>query len=548
MRLSLINTNAMILRSLIHRIRVAAGDRQVAQRGRCRCRPRYFERLEARTFLSASVGVVPTEFQAGDWELRDIPLAPPADWLAVGAPVPHAPRPDISGFEAVEAMGRALIVDGGALRSEYTRQPTGTTAMELMGLSHAETGAVLFTIQDATLRSGATKAIMIPSPPELSGSMASLDHEVFFFALAPQPPFAQHSERSAAADADSLLSSTAIRATAPSSGAGTQSSWDGEVPPPVVAGANLSGGPSWLRFTRGEPPTELPPMAAVSLASFSPQNETRLSTSPTLELYDSVFQSYSIRQLSPSADLLEPRSASVRTYDHRRIVEDDQQQEGFAEIGQLNSLDEDVLSLDTVTKERNAVDEILADLHTLDEPVNKSVGKPAASAPRSETAANPERVPAFPAEDGASSASMPRDDEGGMVLLQVSGDANACKYDLVAAYQELVDDPSSTEANTQMSIGVVQAFDVGSEGPMSETDGTPHTVGRPQSHGNDDNDTASTRGNKRQPSQRVPAALSILTFAAGMFASCSPSRPPRLRSQDDKSTGRGSSATQRANN
>jgi hypothetical protein len=132
-------------------------------------------------------------------------------------------------------------------------------------------------------------------------------------------------------------------------------------------------------------------------------------------------------------------------------------------------LREDVASaLHTLQRERNAIDQVLAELHDLEPSVDEH-GKDA------EYAHQPtEPEPVFTADDQRFPADQPsnqppayRNDAGGMVLLQPSGDANSSAYDLTAVILNGADKSTEMSSEMEAAVGVYQAFDVSTAEPRT---------------------------------------------------------------------------------
>ncbi len=127
-------------------------------------------------------------------------------------------------------------------------------------------------------------------------------------------------------------------------------------------------------------------------------------------------------------------------------------------------------SLDALQRERAAIDAVLAELH--------DVKLQTETAHRDVPAADQEQCPKA-AEVGDTNSHVARDDQapsprtqidldGGMVLLQPTGDANSNAYDLAAVYLHGLESTAAAPLGVEASVGMYQAIDVGTSQRVNE--------------------------------------------------------------------------------
>jgi hypothetical protein len=184
-------------------------------------------------------------------------------------------------------------------------------------------------------------------------------------------------------------------------------------------------------------------------------------TSASQDARDAIFGEY-----SPNLLLLAASGGSQRDRDldgdlddklevHKKS--DDLDDSGAALV------DQDVPSfLDALQHERDAVDAVLAELHDLafddDQPVQDT--SPTAERQHADVVRDAEQnYP--PVKTQAVPAPQFNQAEGGMVLLEPSGDANSSAYDLAAVYLKGMNDNQAVPQGVEASVGMYQALDVG---------------------------------------------------------------------------------------
>jgi hypothetical protein len=181
-------------------------------------------------------------------------------------------------------------------------------------------------------------------------------------------------------------------------------------------------------------------------------------------LRDIVFQSYLPNMIATTSVITNDRSNVVPLSQEpgSPIPLDgfiEQSDELFAEIGAAPS--------NALTLEANTVNNIVRSLRDVEAPAERSLAEPAAVGEL-----NAGNLPTFTIDLQTDFtldevAALPV--EGGMVLLQSTGDANASSFDLTPLYATHMDSlvaPTSMEA----SVGVYQALDVAAdESPVAES-------------------------------------------------------------------------------
>lgn len=187
---------------------------------------------------------------------------------------------------------------------------------------------------------------------------------------------------------------------------------------------------------------------------------SRPATSGVLAAHDTAFQEYPSRQLLLSAvanPIDDTDSTTGAEEDDGQVLLDDDAAEVEDIVAQY--LRDDVQeSLDTVQRERAAIDRVLATLRS-----------PSRTAPEHDRAASHARRP----EDGGESSSAAHQGSarqargsdvsipaGGMILLAATGDANRGAYDLAAVLAKGAERVPEVAGGAEAVVGVYQAFDV----------------------------------------------------------------------------------------
>jgi hypothetical protein len=193
---------------------------------------------------------------------------------------------------------------------------------------------------------------------------------------------------------------------------------------------------------------------------------TKSVSMATRRVHEAVFQDFSSRQLLLTASnklSAELNSEGEVDSDPRRggLGNPDEELEAFAAS---RVRDEVATSLDILQCERDAIDQVLGELH---EPANLADAHlPNAASSRQRTAAEAFFVVEADRATAALFNNKPPENgsDGGMVLLVASGDANSSAYDLAGEIFGNVDNMAVLPTGMEAAIGVYQAFDIGGEG------------------------------------------------------------------------------------
>lgn len=198
-----------------------------------------------------------------------------------------------------------------------------------------------------------------------------------------------------------------------------------------------------------------------SLAN-SPRHSVPTTSVPrsSLKTQDTVFDAYSANSLllasnvGSKQDLPGKLDDEFNSPDEKPLADDDDKD---------SLVEKDVTAaLDGLQRERAAVDTVLAELHEIR--LNRESHRPESiSADQTRNRATAEASDGEPFTDAnrMASKSANRDADGGMVLLQPSGDANSSAYDLTAAYFSGLGDNAALPLGVEVSVGMYQAIDVG---------------------------------------------------------------------------------------
>lgn len=127
-------------------------------------------------------------------------------------------------------------------------------------------------------------------------------------------------------------------------------------------------------------------------------------------------------------------------------------------------------SLDALEREQAAIDEVLAELHDLnlrqDDPSTDSASTNNQAQSHSTREAVEDSLRTYDQEFGSDNFSQA---EGGMVLLEPTGDANSSAYDLTAVFTGKFARPHEVALGLEATVGLQQAFDVGSNERFEST-------------------------------------------------------------------------------
>jgi len=230
----------------------------------------------------------------------------------------------------------------------------------------------------------------------------------------------------------------------------------------------IQGNSSKYWYVTGDSRPPLPPATGAMLnyfTAFATEATSISLTSPhfidSTAVREAVFDGYASDELLLASDSIVADEKSK--HDDLRNELDEEEDDKPENPSAVRSLFDEAAhaALDALARERRAIDAVLASLHDIEMPTDEYVG---ASASDYEP---PQSSHDFAGEHWQFSfdptiATQPAfNAEGGMVLLESSGDANSNAYDLTAAF---VADLESNDANTtgvEAALGMYQAIDVG---------------------------------------------------------------------------------------
>lgn len=195
------------------------------------------------------------------------------------------------------------------------------------------------------------------------------------------------------------------------------------------------------------------------------QNATTDSTI-SATAFETAFQDYaSEKWLIATAGVLDASSDHEQVADAwAKLPVDADDTDGYLQTTEVSPLDAIDQATDLLSKERQAIDEVLRGLH---DPLKQKT-----------SVAN-----SFNAYDlnefSEQSASASHAADENMILLEATGDANTSEFDLLAAFEgglEVLGSPLGVE----VSVGVHQAFDVAAEDIPAMNDGPRVELAEPQ--------------------------------------------------------------------
>jgi hypothetical protein len=152
-----------------------------------------------------------------------------------------------------------------------------------------------------------------------------------------------------------------------------------------------------------------------------------------------------------------------KLFDDDRLDSGDKTADHLLQLEDADAPDDVTLSLDALKRERAAIDAALAELHDV-KTADANAEQDAARTAERENPADSDGIDfGFFSSDGAQTFQPTVDQqEGGMILLATSGDANASAYDLSTVVLSGMTDNAIAPLRVDASVGVYQAFDVGS--------------------------------------------------------------------------------------
>jgi hypothetical protein len=388
---------------------LAGGDKSpIRRRNRLTQFRGQFERLEMRTVLSASIGPLPAELES------------PA-------------------YSVVSWDSGPIVA---AVRSQFA--PTG------MLESHREDSRPL------ALESGIESPVMLRSSDRTAPSRVIQPQLLTYIVFVEIHP---------------MYSVDSVRPPLRLPGAPLQSNAPSEsIAPPLAGKSPVANAPEELHANQA---TNQSPLSArvtqparVVASQYIPYT-TEIGDVPSTPTASYVARDSVLRNYGADSLLL-TTIGERRADDEFAMFDDDHLDSGDQSIDQLLRLDnvespDDVaLSLDALKRERAAIDAALSELHDVKavDPDAEQVN--ARSADREGPANSDEFDFGIFTSDGER-AFQPTTDEqdGGMVLLATSGDANSSAYDLSAVILSGMTDDTIVPLRVEASVGIYQAFDVG---------------------------------------------------------------------------------------
>jgi hypothetical protein len=278
----------------------------------------------------------------------------------------------------------------------------------------------------------------------------------------------------------------AVTVFTPSSGY-TIDSGHTAIPKPIAATSPFT---NWQNELPYEPP-QAPPRHvdflgshAGVLAALAAANDSEPATSASIRSRNSVFDTDSEGSL-----LLVTKIGGLNDPDNDRIADElwakPEHEEGvFVGLQEL-TLDRGSVSLDVLQQEREALDAVFSELSDAHNSTRKSTDDAANDFRDSKAILRNESYEKILPGNTADLPPVRRDvDQGGMVLLEPSGDANLSAYDLIETVAaSFLDTNEARPLRVEVSVGMYQALDVGAyEVPTNVNQGaasTPSTASRP---------------------------------------------------------------------
>jgi hypothetical protein len=261
------------------------------------------------------------------------------------------------------------------------------------------------------------------------------------------------------------------------------------IPKPIAA---TSPFPSWQNELPYEPPqaprlrVDVLGSHAGLLASLSEATESEPAAAASVRSRNSAFHTDSDGSL-----LLATSIGDLNDSDNDRIPDElwamAEHEEGvFVGLQEL-TLDGGSVSLDVLQQEHQALDAVFSELSDVPDSTRKSKDDAANVFHDSKATLRNETYETFLPTNMADRPSLPHDiDQGGMVLLEPSGDANLNTYDLMETVaSSFLDTNEARPLGVEVSVGMYQALDVGAyEVQTSVNQGavsTPSPAPRPSS-------------------------------------------------------------------
>jgi hypothetical protein len=217
------------------------------------------------------------------------------------------------------------------------------------------------------------------------------------------------------------------------------------------------------RFVRDfRPPAPLA-IAASLYSATDTANQPGLQTRPTFGAHDAAFDEYSPESLLLASNLDDDADQAELGFGEDKRDADEKATDSTDESALALVGGDAAESLDALEREQAAIDAVLAELHDLNLCQDEQGTDTAQSHGQSKS-----NRPQESAEDG-----LPTDGReivdanfsqaaGGMVLLEPTGDANSSAYDLTAVFTGKFARPHDVALGLEATVGLQQAFDVGS--------------------------------------------------------------------------------------
>jgi len=240
----------------------------------------------------------------------------------------------------------------------------------------------------------------------------------------------------------------------------------GQSPLPITSDA-LPTDPTAKHYTNQPANQDWPPLRLIQppppVVPYTIESSAAQATAPSSSVArDSVLRDYQ------SDSLLLTMIGERSTDDDFDLLDDDRLDAGDVSADHLLQLDDadapdDVaLSLDALQRERAAIDAALSELHDMKTADADTAQDAARTADRERLADSGEfDIGVFFADVARAIHSTDDQQNGGMVLLATSGDANASAYDLSTVILSGITDDTIAPLRLDASVGVYQAFDVG---------------------------------------------------------------------------------------
>jgi hypothetical protein len=410
-----------------------------------------FERLEAREVLSATIGVMAVDVEAGTitiavWESR-----PQESDLPQFAAFERGVELREAGFDG-KMLDRVSLANNYGVQDKVFTGFGGGPGFPGGGPFNLAANAIAFWGQHLTRP-------ILPAGSSGPGSGGQGGTSLDLLDLA------DSSDQTDAFDFESQLGGNKVDRSLP------QQSNYGD--PDGVGNTNF--GQLNVKFNgdtsrRPDPPPRLQTFALSSHALFAVSevaDPSTLSIDNTLEARDSAFDAYSTDSLLLAASVDgDADDEDLGLNEDERDAESD----APADKSALVLVEDAGESLDALEREQAAIDEVLAELHDLnlrqDDQSTDSARADNQAQSHSTREAEENGWQPYDTEFGSDNFSQA---EGGMVLLEPTGDANSSAYDLTSVFTGNFARPHEVALGLEATVGLQQAFDVGSNERFEST-------------------------------------------------------------------------------